>query len=44
MVPLMSPPTHVVAGRFAPLLTVALIGLILNELREPKRLDVRAVA
>jgi Glycosyltransferase family 87 len=44
MVPLISPPTHVVAGRFAPLLTVALIGLILNELREPKRLDVRAVA
>jgi alpha-1,2-mannosyltransferase len=44
MVPLISPPTHVVAGRFAPLLTVALIGLILNELREPKRLEVRAVA
>ena len=44
MVPLISPPTHVVAGRFAPLLTVALIGLILNELREPKRLDVHSVA
>jgi Glycosyltransferase family 87 len=44
LVPLISPPAYVVAGRFAPLLTVALVGLILNELREPKRLDAGAVA
>jgi Glycosyltransferase family 87 len=33
MVPILSPPTHVVAGRFSPLLIVALIGFILHELR-----------
>ncbi|MBV8920386.1 MAG: DUF2029 domain-containing protein [Bradyrhizobium sp.] len=44
LVPLVSPPALVVAARFAPLLTVALIGLILSELREPKRLEVGAVA
>jgi hypothetical protein len=37
MVPLLSPPVYVPIGRFAPLLTVALIGLILNELRLTKR-------
>jgi hypothetical protein len=37
MVPLLSPPVYVPIGRFAPLLTVALIGLILNELRLRKR-------
>jgi hypothetical protein len=31
MVPLLSPPVYVPAGRLAPLLTIALIGLILNE-------------
>ena len=36
MVPLLSPPVYVVAGRFAPLLTVALIALILSELRTPR--------
>jgi hypothetical protein len=44
IVPLISPPAYVVAGRFAPLLTVALIGLILKELRQPKRLDIGALA
>ena len=38
MVPLLSPPVYVVAGRFSPLLTVALIGLILSEPRQPKPL------
>ena len=33
MVPLISPPALVAAGRLSPLLNVALIGLILNELR-----------
>ena len=36
MVPLLSPPVYVVTGRFAPLLIVVLIGLILNEIRQPK--------
>lgn len=31
MVPLLSPPAYIVAGRFAPLLTVAMIALILGE-------------
>jgi alpha-1,2-mannosyltransferase len=33
MVPILSPPTYVVAGRFSPLLIMALIGFILHELR-----------
>lgn len=31
MVPLLSPPVYIVAGRFAPVLTVAMIALILSE-------------
>jgi hypothetical protein len=42
LVPLISPPAFSVAGRFAPLLTVALIGLILSELRSAKRLGASA--
>lgn len=38
MVPLISPPALVTAGRLSPLLTVALIGLILNEVRQSKTL------
>lgn len=38
MVPLLSPAVYVPAGRFSPLLTVALIGLILCERRQPTRL------
>ena len=37
LVPLISPPLYAVVGRFAPLLTVILIGVILNELRTPAR-------
>jgi hypothetical protein len=37
MVPLLSPPVYVPIGRFSPLLTVALIGLILAGLRHSKR-------
>jgi alpha-1,2-mannosyltransferase len=44
LVPLMSPPAYVVAGRFAPLLTVILIGLILSELRHAKPQQARAIA
>jgi hypothetical protein len=40
LVPLVSPPALVMAARFAPLLTVALIGLILCELRGPKTIAV----
>jgi hypothetical protein len=42
IVPLISPPALVAAGRLAPLLTVALIGVIMNELRAPKRIEVSA--
>lgn len=42
LVPLISPPALVMAARFAPLLTLALIGLVLSELREPKRSGVGA--
>jgi alpha-1,2-mannosyltransferase len=44
LVPLISPPALVMAARFAPLLTVAVIGLILSELREPKTLGIGAAA
>jgi Glycosyltransferase family 87 len=36
MVPLLSPPVYVPIGRFSPLLTVVLIGLILARIRQPK--------
>jgi alpha-1,2-mannosyltransferase len=39
MVPLLSPPVYVPVGRFSPLLTVALIGLILAETRQLKRIS-----
>jgi Glycosyltransferase family 87 len=38
MVPLLSPAVYVPAGRFSPLLTVVLIGLILHERARPKPL------
>ena len=44
LVPLLSPPVYVVAGRFAPLLTVALIGALLSDLRGTKRSELGAVA
>jgi hypothetical protein len=44
LVPLLSPPAYVLAGRFAPLLTVALIGVLLGELRGTKRSELSAVA
>lgn len=44
LVPLLSPPVYVVAGRFAPLLTVALIGVLLSDLRGTKRSELGAVA
>lgn len=44
LVPLISPPAYVVAGRFAPLLTVALIGVLLNGLRGATRPDELAAA
>jgi hypothetical protein len=34
MVPLLSPPVYIVAGRFSPLLTVAMIALVLREPRQ----------
>jgi len=37
MVPLLSPPVYVPIGRFSPLLTVALIGLILGGVRQSRR-------
>jgi len=44
LVPLVSPPAYVVAGRFAPLLTVTLIGLLMSELRGANRSEAGAVA
>ena len=44
LVPLVSPPVVSVAGRFAPLLTVALIGALLHELRSAKRSNGAALA
>jgi hypothetical protein len=44
LVPLVSPPAYVVAGRFAPLLTVVLIWLILSELRSTKHQEAGAAA
>jgi hypothetical protein len=41
-VPLLSPPVYIAAGRLAPLLTVALIAVLLNELRGPSRIAVAA--
>jgi hypothetical protein len=41
---LVSPPVVSVAGRFAPLLTVALIGALLHELRSAKRSNGAALA
>jgi hypothetical protein len=43
LVPLISPPAYVVAGRFAPLLTAALIGVLLGDLRSAKRAELDAV-
>lgn len=42
MVPLFSPAVYVAAGRFSPLLTMVLIGLILNDRRKTKWAAVRA--
>src|SRR5262249_28377464 len=44
LVPLASPPPLVMAARFAPLLTVALIGLVLSELRQSRRSAVGVLA
>ena len=44
VIPLISPPAYVVTGRFAPLLTVALIGVLLGDLRGAKRAQPGAVA
>jgi len=44
LVPLISPPAYVVTGRFAPLLTVALIGVLLSDLRAARRLQPLAAA
>jgi hypothetical protein len=41
IVPLISPPVYVVAARFAPLLTIALIGMLL---RDAKRSEAAAAA
>jgi hypothetical protein len=44
LVPLISPPAYVFTGRLAPLLTVALIGVLLSDLSGLKRSELSAAA
>jgi len=44
LVPLISPPVYVIAGRFAPLLSVALIGVLLSDLGRSRRPELGAAA
>ncbi len=44
LVPLISPPAYVVAGRFTPLLSVALIAMLLSDLSWSTRAELRAAA